>query len=252
MNTYYDQYGRLHDKYVTDTNPYPCNNSFLYSGEASVLGLIEDKNKVKILTCYTKCSTHYGFNRNPDGKQLPASSHDEIVGLFMLLSDTDAIKYLYEDTEEQYFQVCNLPDFKPTKWYKLNPFKVVRDFWRLSREENPRKATYKYPYIAPIVFRHAPQHTYFYARCAGRKTGIIHSLYFFISSLTTIFGNGNSGKVMLGFKLLKLKQLGETQTEQLVRIIYNMRVDFWLEVDWYFNDDHPISQKVQELRMRYI
>lgn len=240
MNTYYDKFGRLHDKPVTDTNPYPCNNSFLYSGEAAVLGVKIDSRQV--IDCFDdECSVRYGFNRNPGGGIFPLSSHDEIVGLFMLGKDRH---YIYGNLERQYFQVCNLPDFKPTQLHKLNPIKVAFDFWRLSREENPRKATHKYPYIAPIVFRHAPQHTYFYARCASRETGIIHSLYFFIASMFTIFGSNNSSKVMLGFKLLKLKQLNYTLLEKLAAKIYNLKLNFREEVKVYFPEGHPIRMKL--------
>lgn len=243
-STYIDKHGRYHDKNVTPSTPFPCNNSFLYTGYASLVGA--PVNVVPVLQCFKECSTEFGYNRNPDGDIFPASSHDEVVGLFMLMTKVGA-KSLYEETKAQHFQVCNLPGFSPTPLYKLNPIKVVRDFWRLSREENPRKATFKFPYIAPIVFRHLPNHTYFYSRCAGNYISYVHAAYTFAASLSTIFLGSNSSKVMLGFKLLKLKKLGLTRTEKLLKLIYNAKVDFYREVLEYFPTDHPITKAAENL-----
>lgn len=237
---YYDRHGRLHDKIVTATDPFPSNNSFLFSGEASLLGVPVDK--LKVLSCWSKCQTDYGYFRNPDCKMLPASSHDEVVGIFMLSSMFgDREKRHYEQLKEQRFQVCNLPGFVPTPWYKLNPFRVVRDYWRLSREENPRKAAHKYEYIWPIIFRHLPQHTYFYKRCAGLVPNFAHSAYNFCAALHTIYRGDNSSRTMLGFKLLKLKKLGQTWHEKLLTKLYNRKLDFAAEVGKYFPTDHPIA-----------
>ncbi|HEY0752250.1 MAG TPA: hypothetical protein VGD26_13915 [Chitinophagaceae bacterium] len=242
MNNYYDSFGRIHDKPVTAADPYPCNNSFLFTGEASLLNVPVDVTTV--WRCYYgECATKYGYNRNPGGAPLPASSHDEIVGLFMMCASSSLVMagQLYDQLNERLFQVCNLEGFKPTPIYKLNPLKVVRDFWRLSREEKPRTATYKYPYIWPIVFRHLPQHTYFYARCAGIAPDFIHSAYHFFAGLHTVYRGNNSSRVMLGFKLLKLNKLGLTRTEKVLKWFYNKRVRFATEVVQYFPKNHPIA-----------
>lgn len=241
--TYYDSNGRLHDKHVTSSNPYPTNNSFVYTGYAHLLNI--PVNVVPVLQCFKECSTEFGYNRNPDGDIFPLSSHDEVVGLFMLMTKVGA-KSLYEETKAQHFQVCNLPNFVPTPLYKLNPIKVVKDFWRLSREDNPRKATFKYPYIAPVVFRHMPNHTYFYSRCAEVDISAPHATYNFIASLITIFGGSNSSKVLLGFKLLKLRKLGQSPCEKLLTWIFNKRVDFAREVLQYFPTNHPIVEAVMK------
>lgn len=238
MNNYLDKYGRYHHKPVTEENPYPSNNSFLYSGYASLVGVPVDSKPV--LECFKECSTQYGYNRNPDGNLFPASSHDEVVGLFMLFKSKEGSESLYEEQKEQYFQVCNLPEFSPKPLYKLNPIKAALELYALSKEDSPRKSTYKYPYIFPITFRHLPQHTYFYARCASVSVTFLHTFYFMLAAFFTIFGANNSSKVMLGFKLLKLKTLGLTFTEKLILTIYNKYVKFAEEVYQYFPSDHPV------------
>lgn len=243
MTNYYDSYGRLHFKPVTASKPFPSGNSFLYSGEASLIGVPVDVDKV--FECFVQCATEWGYNRNPDGDILPASSHDEIVGLFMAYNENHTPINFYNGLKKQRFQVCNLPGFKPTPFYKLNPFKVIRDFYKLSKEPNPRTATPKYPYIWPITFWHQPQHTYFYKRCAGLKPSLIHSAFHFLSCVSTICSStGNSGKTLLGFKLIKLKKLGPSFSEKLLIKLFNKKVNFADEVRMYFPDDHPITEAV--------
>lgn len=242
MNLFYDQKGRLHDKIVSESKPYPCNNSFLYSGEAHVLGIDIDVAAVK--ACWSECQTTYGFDRNPDGDHIPASSHDEVCGMFMMWSEQEA-KSWYKEYKDQYFQVCNLAGFKPTPLYKLNPIRVVMELRALNREVSPRKATPKYPYIMPVTFRHAPQHTYFYKRCAGLTPSPIHTLFFVLSSLHTVFRGSISSKVLLGFKLMKLGKLGLGLSERLVNLVYNRKVDLKYMVNEYFaHQGHPIRLKI--------
>lgn len=237
MNNYIDNHGRVHDKAISTTDSFPSNNSFAYSGYASLVGIKLDT--IMIRQCWNKCQTEFGYNRNPDNKTFPLSSHDEVVGMFML-EDKEGTKALYKKLEQQRFQVCNLETFKPAPIYKLNPFKVAKDFYNLSKEENARKTTFKFPYIAPIIFRHMPQNTYFYARCAGVSVRCAHTLYWFGASLATIFGRNNSSKVMLGYKLLKLKKLGQSLPEKIITKLFNLRIDFGREVMEYFPTAHPI------------
>lgn len=242
MNNYFDFYGRLHHVPVTDNNPFPSGNSFLYSGEAHLLGI--DLNTPRIDAAWFKCQTKYGYDRNPDGKTFPLCSHDEVVGRFMS-ADSTTSKMLYAQYRDQLFQVCNLPEFKPVPLLQLNPIQVYKDFKALSNEESPRKSTYKYPYILPITFRHAPQHTYFYARCAGVFVNPIHQLFFLIASMFTIVSKNNSSLVLFGFKLLKLKQNGFNLVEHLVNYIFHKKIDFKAEVEKYFPADHPIVKAMK-------
>ena len=238
MEAYRDSYGRIHDKPVSQSNPFPCNNAFLFSGYAKVCGIQDVSDNIQ--ECFTLSQTQFGFNRHPDGKQLPASSHDELVGMMMLWPKYKC-RQAVTHYQSQMFQICNLDGFVPIPWTKLNPLQVVSNFWRLSHEGNPRKATPSYPYIWPIAFKHAPQHVYFYHRCAVLAPGIYLTVRFFMASLFTIWHGSNSGQVMLGFKLWKLS--GQRNwVERVVAKLYSVQCDFEMEVRKSFPPDHPIIE----------
>ncbi|HXH73418.1 MAG TPA: hypothetical protein VNJ08_00530 [Bacteriovoracaceae bacterium] len=226
MNKYIDSYGRFHDRPVTIERPFPCNNSFTFSGYAHILGLIPSVEP--IIECWTECQSGFGFTRNSDNDPLPGSSHDDLVGMAMIAPQL-VMKY-----RAQNWQVCNFEGFGPKPLWKHNPFMVIWNFYKLSREIKPRTSTFHYPYIWPFTFRIAPQHTYFIERCAGLNPSLSRRIYFYLSSLHTIFQGSNSSKVMLGFKLMKLK-------ESKLSSLYRKKVDFNSEVKKYFPADHPIA-----------
>jgi hypothetical protein len=239
-----DSFGRFHQKPVTEDKQFPGNNAFCYSGYAYVVGKL-NLAKTEIYRCWKMCQTEFGYNRHPNGDLEPASSHDELVGIFMVFDK--AMASWVHTYESQDWQVCNLPGFKPTKWYKLNTFKVIRDFWRLSREEKPRTATYKYPYIWPIVFRIRRHHIYFIKRCAGVRPSISETVSFvantFFSMVVSIWTE-KSKDVMLGFKFIKLKQLGLTTLEEVLLDEYRTCILFPSNVREYFSPfvEHPIVE----------
>lgn len=242
-----DHHCRYHQNPVTDSNPYPGNNAFLYTGYASVLGMVPQHRIKNIMYAWVLSQTAYGYDRHPNYDHTPASSHDEVVGIFMLNPLDHGSRLRLKTLKENHYQVCNLDGFKPKAWWKLNPLRVIRDLWRLSREENPRKATYKYPYIWPITFSHAPEHVYFYHRMAGVKPGIYLELRFILASYFSInFGNP-SGQTMLGFKLLALKKIGLTDDEEELYQYFFDRVDFIEVVRKYFApyENHPINTALQ-------
>lgn len=240
MTAYRDAYDRIHDKLVTPSDPFPCNNAFLYSAYALVAGLSIDIPRVQ--ECFTRSQTKFGYNRHPDGKPIPASSHDELVGMMMMWPKGKCLQ-AYTQYQSQRFQICNLDGFVPIPWNKLNPLRVLINFWRLGQETNPRKATPNYPYIWPMVFKHSPQQVYFYRRCAGLEPGSYLSLRFLLASLFTIWRGSNSSVVMLGFKLWKLSEQ-MNGIEKMVRKIYDGHRDFESEVRRYFPPDHPIIKSL--------
>lgn len=246
-----DEFGRYHQKPVTEDKPFPGNNAFLFSGYARVAGLYDKDhlNLIKVWDCWDKCQTKYGYNRHPNKDPFPACSHDEIVGMF-LLTGSLGCKLLEDKLSKQRYQVCNLDGFEPKSWLKLNPFKVIRDFWRLWREDKPRTSTYKYPYIWPICFGHAPEHIYFYKRAAGVDPGVYLTLRFVLASTFTVYFGGVSGRTMLGFKLQKLESMvGFNEEEQEVYNLFHNFVDFKQTVREYFSPytDHPITEALQGL-----
>jgi len=79
MNNYYDQQGRLHDKPVTPTDPFPCNNTFTYSAYAVKVGLKLNMNP-EVLTI---CAVDYVRHRKQD-KLTGPTSREEALGLSYL------------------------------------------------------------------------------------------------------------------------------------------------------------------------
>lgn len=248
-HNFVDAHGRWHSKPVKKSNPYPCNNAFLYSGYAYLLGL--GINFPLLIGTWQACQRDFGYDRHPNGDIFPNSAHDELVGMALVCSVLHTTEELLR-CEDNLWQVCNLPNFEPRRIWSLNPFRVIKDYYALFKERdeqgrrNPRKFTYKYPYIAPICFRITPQHTYFILRCSGSRVGILHSLYFIGASTFTIL----SGEAcMLGFKLIKLDRIGMNWAEKLVKKMFNMK-DWIKSVEKEFEqykDEHPIVLKTKEL-----
>ncbi len=242
---YVDSWGRYHDKPVTDADPYPCNNAFLFSGYASVLGMGVDRQNIQ--TCFVDCLTEYGFTRHPNREPFPGSSHDELVGMFMLLP-VQLCRGMIRKYERQGWQICNWAVFSPRQWWALNPFKVIKEFYALSKREQPRKDTYFFPYVWPIAFRHRSHHTYYYKRRGLVPPSPWEHLSFTFASLFTVFRGTNSSKVMLGFKLLSLLDRGLSRKEQWILSIYDRFVNIGEETARYFPKGHPISKRILELK----
>jgi hypothetical protein len=239
-----DIHGRYHQKPITPERPYPGNNAFLFTGYAEMVGL--KISYLEVLDAWVKSKTKYGYNRHPNGDKFPSSSHDELVGFYMTFNYVMP-SLVNSQYENQYWQFCNLEGFKPTPWWKLNPIKVLIDFWRLYREEKPRTATNKYPYLWPIIFKHSAQHVYFYKRMAGVPTGIYLTIRFLLASAYTLEFGSLSSQVMLGFKLLALKGRGLSYFEQCVYDDFFKEVDFKQIVTEYFHpyENHPIITALQ-------
>lgn len=246
-HNFIDEFGRWHSKPVKKSNPYPCNNAFLYSGYAYLLGLVSEDQAMEITPTWAEVQTKYGYNRHPNNDIFPNSAHDEIIGN-ELLGKLESWVVLYN----RLWQCCNLPNFEPKRIWSLNPFRVIKDFYALSRERdekgrrNPRKFTYKYPYIWPICFRIMPQHTYFILRCSGSRVSTSHKIYFIAASLSTIL---SKDCCMLGFKLIKLDRIGMNWAEKLVKRMFR-RKDWIKSVEKEFEqykDEHPIVLKTKEL-----
>jgi hypothetical protein len=83
MNNYKDQYGRYHNKPVTDTDPVPTNNSWLYTAYTRKVGLPVDNLKIK--DCFFNHCHLIQEDRNPvllrnPNKYSPPFSRDEFLG----------------------------------------------------------------------------------------------------------------------------------------------------------------------------
>jgi len=241
MINYVDKYGRWHVKPVTETNPLPTNNGYIYSFYAKMVGFPvvitgECKDQLDIID-KTVLTRHPGINS-------PAISHDEYVGVAgMWTASAEDIVYF---GEKNYFQFCDQPNFIPTPFRKLVINDVVAAYEDLANEENPRLATIKYPALMPIAFWHRTEQQYFYYRCAGRSPGIVRTLYFIIATIISILQKDKKSP-MLGFKFLKFKQIGPTFIEKALIKLFDKFGDFKNVCRNYFPAGHPILERVETL-----
>lgn len=235
---YIDNLGRYHTKPVTEANPYPTNNAYIYSFYAKMVGLpvvINHPAASQLMNLDTTVLT-----RHP-GDNTPPISHDEYVGAAGLdsIHAADIIEY----GENNYWQFCDIPGFKPTPFRKLVINDVLESYEDLANdsETNVRRAVVKYPALYPIAFWHRPEQQYFYYRCANRSPGFIRTIYFFIASLFSIFRKDG---VMFGFKTLKFKRLGPTLIEKVLIKLHDRYGNFKERCKAYFPEDHPILERV--------
>jgi hypothetical protein len=240
---YIDKHGRWHVKPVTDSDPYPTNNAYIYSFYAKMVGLpvvITHPAASQLMNLDTTVLT-----RHPEDNT-PAISHDEYVGAAGLdqIYAADIVEY----GEANYWQFCDQAGFTPTPWRKLVLDDVMSAYEDLANdpETSIRKAVIKYPALWPIAFYHRPEQQYFYYRCAGRSPGIIRTLYFILATIVSIFKREKSSP-MLGFKMLKFKKLGLTFIERGLMTLFNKYGNWKKVCKKYFPEDHPILERVLSL-----
>jgi hypothetical protein len=243
MTKYIDDLGRWHIKPVTESDPYPTNNAYIYSFYARMVDLpvvITNPAVSQLMNLDTTVLT-----RHP-GDNTPAISHDEYVGAAGLdqIYATDIVEY----GEKNYWQFCDVTGYVPIPWRKLHIDDVMAAYEGLANdpETNYRKAVIKYPALYPFAFWHRPEQQYFYYRCAGRTPSLIKSVYFFFATLASIFKKDKTSP-MLGFKVLKLKKLGPNLMEKALIKLFD-KYGNWKEVcKNYFPEDHPILERVLSL-----
>lgn len=237
---YVDKFGRWHVKPVTEQNPIPTNNAYIYSFYAQMVGL-QFQFTGEVLAELGEISTKV-ISRHPGGYHVPIS-HDEYVGVAGM--DKNWANAIVEFGEKNYFQYCDLEGFKPTPFRKLDIHSVMEGFEGLANEENPRRAVVKYPSIWNVAFWHKPEHQYFYYRCAQRSPGIIRTIWFIVASLFTIFRKEQT-TVMLGFKLKKLMKKPNL-ADRFVNFCMNKWGDFKGAAIKYFPEDHPILKRLDNI-----
>jgi hypothetical protein len=198
---FWDKFGRLHTKPVTDTNPLPTNNAYIYTAYYSIF------DKVNIP--YVNTIRNHPIGRHPYGLKpgSPPMSHDELYGL-SILDDFQASR-IVEYLEDNHNQYCDLPGFEAKPFWKLNPFKVIPAFYKLSKEPNPRKVVINYPETWNIAFYQRPEHRWFYKRCAGIEPTLFEKIIFTLSRLVSILRwKKEEPNVLLYFSMVYLVKSG--------------------------------------------
>lgn len=183
MRNYWDHLGRLHSKPVTATNPYPCNNSYVYTAYYKVLKNITTPKKV--LNHVSLLSLEHPISRHPEKFEQPLISHDELHGV-SILSSVFGARFICEYLRDNHNQYCDLPDFKPKPFYKLNWIKVIPALYAVYKSPEPRHEVLKHPAMHPLAFWQQPQYRWFYKRAAGITPSLWEKLIFTVLRFVSI------------------------------------------------------------------
>jgi hypothetical protein len=220
---YQDKWTRWHDKPCTDGEP-SSNNGWIYTAYAFHLGL--DFKFFELDACFEECRRGEWpkIDRTP-GKLYPPLSRDEVIGLYVC-----GLIYI-KQLRRTHWQFCNIPGFEPKPLWKVNWFKAARAAWKIRKAH--RNALWEEDDLWHFGFRLPPQDTWFILKVAERKPSFIHTLYFYISSILTITGKSNSGKLILWLKLKELKM------EDSPLFTFLEWENAFIE---YFGEDHPFTK----------
>lgn len=179
MSNYIDIYGRYHDKPVTDSNPVPSNNGWIYTAYADKLGLTVDKEK--LTKCFNECLvTELGENdehrhhliRSP-GKPLPPISRDEILGMA-------ALGFLKPEHLDGW-------NFSPFPLPAFNLITLIKQLWEIKDKDrnyfwkNGLSMVYHVAFSVPLTDRHF----------ILSKWGKFSLFYFLVAKADSLLGSGN-------------------------------------------------------------
>ena len=248
-----DAYGRYHDKEVTEAKPLPCNNAWIETLRARVMGFSINYEQVRMELLI--CMDIFGFDRHRYDDD-PPISFDEVIGVFGLgIADIN----LFERFKRQHWQICNLPGFAPKPFYKWNWPMVIYQMSILAynfilfnlskgkKGKNPRKMTRDLPHTWPIAFKQPAKHVYFYYRCVGEKPGLYLTFKFVTSAVITIFRGDVNSCWLLGTKLLSLdKDFNMTRLEEWLMDLFDNNLDIGNIVTSYYPSGHPFRVRMIE------
>lgn len=196
MMNFWDHLGRLHTKPVTDTNPYPTNNAYIYTAYYSVL---------YDLIAHPTLPDKMPFSRHPYKKDQPPISHDELHGVSILDQNlaADIVDYL----DDNHNQFCDIEGFTPNPFYKLNWFKVLPALYTVFTADNQRHETLNNPVMWNVAFWQRPEYRWFYKRAAGRTPTVYERIVFTIArSISILTWKKDDPNVLLWASLEHLEQ----------------------------------------------
>lgn len=204
---YVDQFGRWHDSPVTDEDPIPSNNGWIYTAYAAKLGFPIDTDNLRF--CYELCwITDQLFMSRSPGKSRPPMSRDEILGVYFF----------------GYYPLGDGWNFCPYKIPKFNLLKTISAFWRLRKAH--RNAVWKdggEPHAWRFAFSVPLTDRAFIYRCCGDTPPIIYRLIEWVDK--KLPAKSNSGKLIRFLKYDILPDRGVWEN--------------------YFGPAHPILEKVK-------
>lgn len=245
--TFQDKWTRWHHKPIGGTR-YSSNNGWIYSAECASMGLPVDRNKLE--ECFNASITEYGFKRHPDQDSVPIS-HDEIIGAAALLGTFGSIFALQVfKWERNNWQICDLPNFTPIPYYKINWLKVILSFYKVYKLDvlykktqgkegrNSRHSVIDYPELYPIAFKLGAWKRYLVKKHTGiTPTGYETAMWFFSKLYTIYFSKNNSSLRLLGFQLKMLQH--KNLIDKALVYLYNRKHNVLKYLQEY-NGLHPI------------
>lgn len=161
MNNYIDAYGRYHDKIVTESNPSPSNNGWLYTAYAAKAGL--PVNMRTLGPAFNDCRVGDKILLRSPGILTPPISRDEILGMValgLLKPKKDAsIGWVYSPYLLPKFSftklLAQLWKLKPeVSFTKQFPFMAITPKHRNYFWENNLDQIYRFAFSVPLVDRH--------------------------------------------------------------------------------------------------
>jgi hypothetical protein len=208
MLNFVDKYGRYHDKPVTDSNPIPSNNGWIYTAYADKLNLTVDKEKLQ--KCFNEClvteipadsSSPHHLIRSPY-LPLPPISRDEILGMA-------ALGMLKPEH-------LNGWNFSPFPLPAFNIVTLVKQLWEIRNKhrnyfwQNALSMVYHVAFSVPLTDRHF----------ILSKWGEFNWFYFIVAKVDSLFKPKN------GLGWLKYNRDKEVMLEE-------------------FSADHPFKKESQ-------
>lgn len=161
MNNYKDSWGRFHHKPVTEQNPVPSNNSFIYSAFAAKVGIAVIGEP--LFQCYQQCLKNGKLVYRSPGKELPPMSRDEILGVsyLQLLKPTHLNGWNFSPFPIPKFSAVKLAKQLLQYWGEIsidqstgfalnkNSFPHRNYFW-----QNNLDQLYRFAFSVPLTDRH--------------------------------------------------------------------------------------------------
>ena len=191
MSNYIDDYGRYHDKPVTDSNPVPSNNGWIYTAYADKLNLPVDKQKLS--KCFRQCTqidpdTGRLYLVRTPYKDTPPISRDEILGM----AELGFLKRKH----------LNGWNFSPFPLPAFNLVTFIKQLWEIKDKhrnyfwQNGLSMVYHVAFSVPLADRHF----------ILSKWGEFNLFYFLVAKIDTLLPAKN------GLKWLK----NDTEKEALL------------------------------------
>lgn len=190
MISYFDKYGRIHDKPCLNGEP-SSNNGWIYTAYYKKLTGYSTIDPEAANVCCDE------LVRSPN-KPVPPISRDEILGLvylgFLLPGHLDGWS------------------FSPYKVPEINPFKLIKQLWEMRNQDrnyfwkNDLDQIYRFAFSVPLVDRH------FILQCWGQ----FNILYWAIAKIDSMINSSNrSSRAIAWLKYDKpIEELRQYFTEQ--------------------------------------